>query len=384
MEYNAINGSNDQSSFSFVILRPGGLLNGTTINFTDNGWNTNNNGLTSTEGVITWTAGGALSQFTEVYITATGQVTVIAAASTGSVVTTGSFILSQAGDQVLAFQGALATPAFIAGIHMNSETLGGANQPASTAADWDAIALTNGPAGWTMSQNRSARPPGLTNGTNAMMGVLTPGVLNAEFDNGKIACANSTGATLAAVRSNLNNVANWDLKNDAANPYAIPTGCTFQIVVLPVVFGNIEATAKDNILLVNWDTYEERSNDHFEIEASPDGGNFKTIGTVKSQAANGNSDTILQYHFKFAIPQNEVMLGMSVFGLIAILLLSGLRRKRVLAAFAFIAVLVVPAISCSKGSDANPAGKSAIFLRISQVDVDGTERSSKIVKVVQE
>jgi len=384
VEYNAF-GPGDRSSFSFVILRPGGLSGGTTINFTDVGWSNASNTLASSgEGTITWNTSTGLAQFTEVVITATGQSTVSAAASTGAATTSGTFILSTAGDQVLAYQGSSSSPTFISAIHMNSEIVGASNQPASTAANWDAIAASNSPTGWVISQNRSAIPPGLTNGTNAIMGVPSPGVNGAEFDNGKIACANSTGASLAAVRSKLNNAANWELKNDAGNPYAIPTGCTFGIAVLPIVFGAIEAATRDDILLINWSTHEEQNNDHFEIQASADGQTFKTIGTQKSLATAGNSDKTLNYSFSIALSQTNAVMGFSAACIIATLLTFGKRRKNLAFTCILIAVLLVPVLSCNKGSGIYNEGKSTFYIRIIQVDIDGTQKYSKVVKAANE
>ncbi len=384
VEYNAI-GPGDRSSFSFVILRPGGVPGGTSINFTNIGWSNASNSLASSgEGTITWTTSTGLGQFTEVVITATGQVTVSATASTGTAIATGTFILSQAGDQVLAYQGSSSSPTFISGIHMNSEINGASNQPASTAANWDAIAASNGPTGWAMTSNRSAIPPGLTNGTNAIMAVLSPGVNGAEFDNGKIACASSTAPSLAAVRANLNNAANWELKNDASNPYAIPTGCTFGIAVLPVVFGTIEAAINDKALTVNWSTNEERNNDHFEIQASADGQTFKTIGTQKSLATEGNSDKTLHYSFSIALPQTNALMAVGATCIIATLLAFGRRRKNLAFTCILIAVLMVPVLSCNKGSEINNGDKSSFYLRIMQVDVDGAQKYSKVVKVTNE
>lgn len=383
--YNAINSSNNQSSFSFVILRANGISSGTIINFTDFGWSPVSDGFASSaEGVITWTATSALPQFTEVRVTATGQTTVSAAASSGTVTTSGFFILSTAGDQVLAYQGPFLTPTFVTGIHMNSETNGAGGQPASTAANWDAIAAANGTMGWTISQNRSAIPPSLTNGTNAIMGVLTPGVLDAEFDNGRISCANTRGASLAIIRTKLLDPANWDLKIDTGNPYSLPTGCTFGIAVLPVGFGTIDAAIKNNILMVNWSTYGERSNDHFEIQASTDGQIFKTIGTQKSLALEGNSDKTLNYDFSITLSQTNALLRIGAAYILAALLSFGQRKKIVLLISVLMAVLIIPVLSCTKNNDVPNTDKSRWYLRIMQVDADGTQSYSKVVKIANE
>ncbi len=192
-------GGGSANQVSFVILRTGGVSAGTQIHLTDNGYTPVSSGLTNTEGDITITISTALPQFTEIYVKAAGVGTSIDACTykngSGVFVSTnisatvaGTFALSGAGDQVIAFQGSLSAPVYISGIHMNSETVGAGSQPASTAAAWDFIAAANGPTGWVMTQSRSSIPPGLTNGVNAIMVVPSPGVNGSEKDNAVFNC----------------------------------------------------------------------------------------------------------------------------------------------------------------------------------------------------
>jgi len=378
--YNALNTSNNQTTFSFVILRPGGFDDQTTIYFTDNGWSTVTNAFATQEGVITWKASGNMAQYTEVKITTTGQAAVTVAASAGTVSISGDLILSTAGDQVLAYTGTFAAPTFIAGIHMNSEVAGVGGQPASTAATWDKIASANGPTGWAMSQTRSAIPPGLTNGTNAMMGVLTPGVTDAEFDNGRVDCDKAKGTTLSDIRSKINNPQNWLLKNESANSYPLPINCSY-LAPLPVGLGAVVASSKANAVHVKWTTISEQNNDHFEIQASVDAKTFVTLGTVNSKAVNGNSNEVLSYEFSADMAQHKALTGMALLSVLGIPLLVIRRTKvKALALFVCLSLLFV---SCNKNSDElNSPDKKDLFIRVMSLDKDGRQHLSSVVLAV--
>ncbi len=249
--YNSNNGTGaNANQVSFVILRTGGISSGTTLHLTDNGFNKETQQIqtANNEGDILINFNTALPQFTEVYVKVSALGTTIESCtyknSSGVFVSTnisasvlsGEFILGQAGDQVLAFQGSMTTPSFISGIHMNSEVSGSGGQPASTAAGWDATAVSNGATGWSTTQTRSAIPTGLTNGTNAIMVVVNPGTANAEKDNAAFNCSAATGSSAADLRSKLNNIINWSSQD--TNPYTVPTNCTYIVSAPPSVTGH--------------------------------------------------------------------------------------------------------------------------------------------------
>ncbi len=380
--YNAINGTNNQSTFSFVILRVGGIEDQTTIYFTDNGWSTVTNAFGTQEGVITWKASGSMAQYTEVKITATGQTGVTVAASVGTVSVSGDFILSAGGDQVLAYTGTSAAPTFITGIHMNSEIAGAGGQPASTTATWDKIASANGPTGWAMSQTRSAIPPGLTNGTNAIMGVLTPGVTDAEFDNGRVDCDKAKGTSLGQIRTKIHDPQNWLLKDESSNPYPLPINCNY-VATLPVGLGTVAASSKANTVHVKWTTISEQNNDHFEIQASVDGKTFVTLGKVNSKAVNGNSNQVLSYDFSADLTQQKSLTGLALLSVLGIPLLI-IRRKRIkTGVFVMFACLGLLLVSCSKNNDElNKPDKKDLFIRVVSLDKDGAQNLSSVVLAV--
>ncbi len=380
--YNAINGSNNQSTFSFIILRPGGIENQTTIYFTDEGWSTVNNALTNVEGTITWRASADMAQYTEVRITATGQSAVTVSASMGTVTSAGEFILSTAGDQVLAYTGTSAAPTFISGIHMNSETAGVGGQPASTTAAWDKVASANGPTGWAMSQNRSAIPPGLTNGINAIMGVLTPGVSGAEFDNGRVDCDKAKGSSLSEIRTKIHDPQNWLFKNDNANSYPLPINCSY-LFALPVGLGAVVASSKANVVHVKWTTISEQNNDHFEVQASVDGKIFVALGTVNSKAVNGNSNEVLSYNFSADLAQNKALTSMALLSILGIPLLVIRRTKVKVKALTLFACLSLLFVSCNKNNDEfSSPDKKDLFIRVMSLDKDGRQHLSSVVLAV--
>lgn len=380
--YNAMKNSNEQSTFSFVILRPGGIENQTAIYFTDNGWSTATNALGTSEGIITWKASADLAQYTEVRITTTGQASVSVSASTGTVTASGFFVLSSAGDQVLAYTGTALAPTFISVIHMNSEIVGAGSQPASTAATWDKIASANGPTGWSLTQNRSAIPPGLTNGTNAIMAVLLPGTANAESDNSRVDCDKAKGTDLNQIRSKIHNPQNWLFKDDTDNPYPLPINCTY-VAPLPVGLGTVLASSKANTVHVKWTTFSEQNNDRFEVQAPVDGKTFVTLGTVSSKAVNGNSSQVLNYDFSADLTQQKTLTGMALLSILGIPLLV-IRRKHIKSgAILSLICLSLLVISCQKNKDElKQPDKKDLFIRVVSLDKDGGQHLSSVVLAV--
>lgn len=147
--------------------------------------------------------------------------------------------------------------------------------------------------------------------------------------------------------------------------------------VLPVTFGKITAEKKDERLLVKWTTQKETNNDHFEIQASTDGSNFKTLHKITSK--NGNSDIAQDY---------EVTIGSSAlasfWGLpLALGLLGFCRRNRILLS-ATAVITILGLISCSKDAhNLDTTQPEQLFIRIQQIDKDCKTTYSKIVEVIE-
>ncbi|MFN0728257.1 hypothetical protein [Polaribacter gochangensis] len=137
---------------------------GTTINFTDNGWRSNNT-FRSNEGIDVWTAPSNITCGTIITFTLT------------------NIALGTNGDQILAYQGSSGSPTFIFAIN---------NQG---AAVWQTTAN---------NASNSALPTGLTNGVNA--------IAISEIDNAKYDSSTLVG-TKAAILSAICNNANWGGSN---------------------------------------------------------------------------------------------------------------------------------------------------------------------------
>lgn len=159
--------------------------------------------------------------------------------------------------------------------------------------------------------------------------------------------------------------------------FTIKEGCP-----LPVNFSNIGATIENNELFVNWTSETETNNDHFIIEISKDGKTWKEVATVKSKAADGNASSKIDYSYNAALG--------TVAGIFAIPALLGIglagfsRRRKIIMSLAVIALLAF-GYSCSR-KDTSSVGdaKQKIWMRIAQIDKDGTKRYSKIVEAVRQ
>lgn len=160
----------DPDQMAFVLLV--NIGSGTQINFTDNGWRSNNTFRTG-EGTFTWTAGTDLPAGTIVVPAVSGVA------------------FSNTGDQILAYQGTSSSPTFLYAV--NSEGSGVWQSSATSSAT-------------------SALPTGLVNGTSAI-------ALN-EIDNSKY--TGITSGTKAQLLAAIGNPANWSGSN--AIRQTMPTG----------------------------------------------------------------------------------------------------------------------------------------------------------------
>ncbi|MBL0145731.1 MAG: hypothetical protein IPP48_08195 [Chitinophagaceae bacterium] len=206
-------GSTDE--FSFVLLK--NIPSGTTITFTDNSW-LNTNIFRAGEETLVWTSSAAMLTGTEVKISGVGgSATIISSLGT----CTGNMLsLSTSGDQVLAYQGTVASPTFISAIHMNvyQSTPPISDPVATDAATWDNTNSNNTTA--------SSLPTGLTTGSTAIW-VGTFQVSASEFDNAVFNCTGVPG-TVAQIRAAVNNPANWTKSNGSPTaPVTVPSGCSF-------------------------------------------------------------------------------------------------------------------------------------------------------------
>jgi hypothetical protein len=147
---------------------------------------------------------------------------------------------------------------------------------------------------------------------------------------------------------------------------------------LPVDFGDISSEFKNGSLFVSWKTLSETNNKEFFIEASKDGKNWVAIGTVASKAADGNSDVTLEYNFTKSLPG----LALGGLGLIALLSMPFFRNRFIKACLT-LTCLVLLGLSCNKDNEqVNTDDMKNLYIRIGQVDKDGTVRYSSAVKTI--
>lgn len=154
-------------------------------------------------------------------------------------------------------------------------------------------------------------------------------------------------------------------------------------VALPVTLGNFTAYQTDNMLEVEWSITSEKNNAYFDVEASADGKEFKKIGTVLSKATGGNSDVLINYEFSFDLSDGGTVLGLSVLGIALIGLLVNKRNKR----FFIIAIIscigIIGVVSCSKGLNSFSSANTLLFVRLKQVDKDGSFEYSKVIQAIK-
>ncbi|MCH5718595.1 hypothetical protein [Niabella hibiscisoli] len=222
----------------------------------------------------------------------------------------------------------------------------------NTVAGNYSIIITNGqkPLGTTLA---SADAP---NADYGYTGTSVGGVPNAGNRTGIISIGAMSGAITAV---------DFGISNDPA--------------VLPVKFGFVAAEILNNQLLVKWNTTSETNNRYFEIEASVDGTNFISIGKVDSKATNGISADALEYEFT-----KDASAGVVAAGIALLAVGAGLfKTRRTRYAMAAVALgIIVFAAGCNKNRrDVLPEGK--VYVRVAQVDKDGTKSYSKAVAVVK-
>ena len=261
--------TDDPNDFAFVLLRD--IEATTEINFTDKGWLAAGS-FWPNEGIITYTAPSNLSAGT--IIIYTDNLTDFSSPSE-------SLPLDTDGDQLFAFQGPSTNPTFIYAVQTNSNV-------------WQADAT---------SDNDSALPTGLTNGTNAVAVGAGSG-LGDEFDNAQYN-GTTNFPTLAAALSAISNNANW-VGNDATG-YDFST---FGDFTLPVSLSSFIATAGDSKVILRWVTASEHENVGFKILRSTEkSGNYEQLATYENDPeleGQFNSSTQTQYKFEDQTVVNDV------------------------------------------------------------------------------
>ncbi|MBZ4192503.1 hypothetical protein [Niabella beijingensis] len=167
----------------------------------------------------------------------------------------------------------------------------------------------------------------------------------------------------------------------AGNQSATPA--TFTVSwegALAVAFGPVTARVSNGTLVLQWSTLEENNNDYFEVEVSKDGKKFIAIGTVRSRSNNGNSNAPLEYSFSRSLNEVQTFGGLILF--LSILGWGFFRKKKqLLSASINLMIFCGTLLMACQKTALPPAGENELFVRIVQVDKDGTKSYSRIIKV---
>ena len=224
-------GGNDK--YSFVLLT--NISAGTVISFTDRGYTGSGWRPTSgSEGSVTWTSGSAIPMGTEILIvgltastydpattslTANGTVTLTEGGTAGQ-----GLILSNVGDQVIAYQGGSGSITGVGATVISGITYYECGANTSTAT-WDST------SDCVIGPNSSVIPPGLTGGTSAFYtGTISGTLAQSSKYNG----AGAPFTTAAQIRAAVMNQANWTL---SATTLTMPSGAPF-LGIPPAITGN--------------------------------------------------------------------------------------------------------------------------------------------------
>ncbi|MCH5600935.1 hypothetical protein [Niabella ginsengisoli] len=150
-------------------------------------------------------------------------------------------------------------------------------------------------------------------------------------------------------------------------------------MALPAPMGSIAAWIQNDMLQVSWQTLTEKNNDHFEIEVSSDGKSWSKAGSnISSKATGGNSDISIQYE------QSISLSGMAVMGVSIFLLSMGMmfRRNKWFGSVLMIVGMSAVLYGCTKNDNDISTKAEKVYVRIKQVDKDGTASYSKVVTAI--
>lgn len=211
------------------------------------------------------------------------------------------------------------------------------------------ITQSDGAGGWTTQQLSDATLPA-----------------GQKFPRGVVAFGEAENGTLYAVSLNAGTV------SKIIDPEA-----------LPVTFGAVSATLKNNILLIKWTAESETNNSHFEIEGSADGKNFITLQKVNSKAVDGNSNSPISYEVQLDENAWGALHGLTFMAMLAFAVSALAKRKKMLVPAAVLLAFIV-AYACNKREAVEDTPDIKLQIRIAQVDKDGKKEYSKTVTAVKE
>ena len=282
--------SQGTDKFSFVLLK--NLTAGQVIRFTDNAWLSTNVFRTG-EGDIAWTVpAGGLIAGKEITIDCVTNTPSLNGGGAAGTITGTAINLNTSGDQVFAYTGTLAAPTVvIAGIHMNVYSTSLGDCYTTDDANWDGACAN--------TTTSSMKPSGggnltLTTGVNSLwIGSHTAGPsFIIEWDNAVFNCSSvpaSSLATVAGLRTAVNNKANWSTDNANPSGFPQPANCNWLgLGTLPVKLLSFNGQLNsDKSVTLKWKVADPQDARDYIIEKSADGLLFTQYGSV----VPGTSDT---------------------------------------------------------------------------------------------
>lgn len=246
--FNSTGGGSNASRFSFVTLVD--LSVGTTISFTDIGWNGTGFratiGASSNETSITYTTTTTVTKGTQITIGYTSGTSTLAATATGGSVAFSSgsqsnINFTSPGDQILAYQGTFGSGAiFVAGINTDttnlSATTGWSSNTSPTLPE-SQLPSTLSAGGNAISLSVSGNP-----GSYTAIGTDTA---NAQLNFS--ALSPTTARTASEWLAVINNYSNWSITTTATSSFtdstqslaisAIPEPNTYSAIVSCAILG---------------------------------------------------------------------------------------------------------------------------------------------------
>ena len=297
-----------EDDFAIVLLED--ITTAETVFFTDDEWN--GSAFNGSEGILTWTTPGTLAAGTVITFSNTASVsglnTTVATVSHGSLDQTnvgGGFVsIASSGDSILAYQGSIASPSFIAGI----------------AYDEDGF----GQSGGTLTGT------GLTLGLNA----IELGGGSTSPDGGEYSGTRDSGATFSDYGPIINNAANWTtslsdgesllpLDNSTFTTGAADTTPPLLASTSPID-GGVNVAVSDN-LSITFNEAIQAGSGTITIRRTDDNSIFETI-TVPSGAVTfagstatinptGNLETATRYHVEISTNAIQDLAGNAFAGI---------------------------------------------------------------------
>lgn len=289
------------STKDFAVVALATIASGETIHFTDKGINGGTwQADLPTEGAFSLVTTSVINAGTVIRFSVTSGTTASVSMSPSlgtTTVTNGWTSTSTAspfgnnGDQIIIYQGTVASPTFIYGFNSGISTLG----------------LTDGwHTGGGVANNYSEIPSGLTNGANAVSFAGAGALDNYVYTGARL-------GTRAGLLASISNASNWS-SNDATNYDLSPGGTEFPGAnpiftitdLLPVTLVSFNGSVHNNQHRLVWTIAQAENFSHFVIEKSVDGANFyqqsiinyETQQTTYTSLEQGIRDNNVYYRLK--------------------------------------------------------------------------------------